>query len=343
MLGAAHVRAQTPPPAPGAGHRLFGVESDELPPLAPPPVQQVVMRLDFTGIPGCSNPEPFRLTVRSIVRGWNAFAPNAPWRLVLVVKRRMGHYEGFAELHDATDRVEWVTPVPIKPTCVELLDDLGALVALTLDPPRDTPPAPPPPPAPSLPPPPLEGPPPSPPLALPSEAPLPVRPPLERHLGLGAGADFASAPRVSLGLTLDAGVRVGRLSVSGELRWSPPAGATLSNGAEISVTRILGALVTCGNVGQRPVFVGCLLGELGQIQWSNVAPAPVRAPGHHTGLYVAGGARLGVQIPLPSPLHVQVSADLLGAAKPLAIRIPESTRLTGGIVGSLGGGVGMTF
>jgi hypothetical protein len=148
---------------------------------------------------------------------------------------------------------------------------------------------------------------------------------------------------VSFGLTLDAGVRVGRFSIGGELRWSPPAGATLSNGAEISVTRILGALVTCGHIGQGPVFVGCLLGELGRIEFSGITPAAVRAQGRLGGLYVAGGTRLGVLFPLPSHLHVQVSADLLGAAKPLVPKHPESVSLTGGIVGSLGGGVGVTF
>src|SRR5689334_20579597 len=114
MLCAAPVRAQTPPPAPPPnGHRLFGSDSDPPPPSVPPPAPpHIVMRLDYTGPPGCADPERFALATGENVRDWYPFAPNAPNRLVVVVKRGAQGFEATAELHDPTDHVAWTIPVP---------------------------------------------------------------------------------------------------------------------------------------------------------------------------------------------------------------------------------------
>ena len=41
------------------------------PGLPPPPAERIVMRLDFAGVPGCSDPEPFVLTLTPRVHGWD--------------------------------------------------------------------------------------------------------------------------------------------------------------------------------------------------------------------------------------------------------------------------------
>jgi hypothetical protein len=44
----------------------------------PPPAERIVMRLDFSGVPGCSDPEPFVLALRPLVHGWDPLAPGRP-------------------------------------------------------------------------------------------------------------------------------------------------------------------------------------------------------------------------------------------------------------------------
>ncbi len=118
------------------------------PGLPPPPTERIVMRLDFTGVPGCSDPDPFILTLTPRVHGWDPLAPDGRWRLVLTVRKQAPGYEGTAELRDPKGDVMWTTPIPPKASCFILLDRLSFKTAFRIDPPDAPPPAPPPPPPP---------------------------------------------------------------------------------------------------------------------------------------------------------------------------------------------------
>ena len=50
------------------------------------------MRLDFAGVPGCSDPEPFILTLTPRVR-WDPLASDGRWRLVVTIKKQPPGYE----------------------------------------------------------------------------------------------------------------------------------------------------------------------------------------------------------------------------------------------------------
>jgi hypothetical protein len=258
------------------------------------------MRLDYIRGPGaeaCPDEQGYRNAVSAQVR-WDAFAPNAPWRLTVIVSRSGGGFEGSAELRDITGSVELRRAYPTTARCSDLIADLARAVAVHVDPPAPPTAAPPlgdsPPPIPrtdSLPP-----PPPAEPTAL------------AFRVGVGTWMDLAVAPRPAFGLSLDVGVRVAWFSIAAEGRIDPPAGATVMDGVDVSTSRFLGALVPCGHVGW---FAGCLLGELGQLRGGIGVPGAT--PDHQAGLFGAAGARLAAEIPVASHLLIRLAADLTGA------------------------------
>ena len=101
------VVAQTPPPP---AVPPVASSAPPPPPSAPPPAApRVVMRLEFKGVPGCSNEKRFRLQMDRLVRGWAPFAPDARWRLVVTVTRTDKGYAADAELSDASGDPPWKT------------------------------------------------------------------------------------------------------------------------------------------------------------------------------------------------------------------------------------------
>jgi hypothetical protein len=62
---------------------------------------QVVMRLRYAPPNGCPNEDAMEGAVPIAVPEWHPFAPDAPWILVVDVRRRPQGWEGTAELRDA--------------------------------------------------------------------------------------------------------------------------------------------------------------------------------------------------------------------------------------------------
>jgi hypothetical protein len=295
------------------------------------------MRLDYIRAPGaeaCPDEQVFRAAVGTHVRRWEPFAPNGPWRLLVIVSRRGEGYEGSAELRDVTGAVELRQAFPATRSCVDLLGDLARAVGFRIDPPA----------------PPQAGgaalPPPVQPPALdaPTPAPLPPPRPVRFRVGASAWMDLATAPRPAFGISLDVGLRYRWFSIAAEARLDPPAGATVTDGTDVTTTRVLGALVPCGHVG---MFAGCLLAEVGQLRGS-IGTAGA-TPDHQGGLYLAAGGRVGVEIPVVDHLLVRVAADLTGA-RPAAFRLegpakaPQRTAWqTASFTGGLGAGLLASF
>lgn len=291
------------------------------------------MRLAYTGAEGCPGEEAFRDAVGLQVRRWEPFAVNAPWRLTVVISRRGDAYEGSAVLSDRGGAVEWKRAFPATAKCVDLQGDLARAIALRVDPT----------PVPAREQPPRSS---SPSVVREEVRPLgpepaaPAQPgPLVFRLGAGTWMDLATAPRPTVGLTLDVGLRYGWFSVAAEGRWDAPASATVG-GADVGTTLFLAALVPCGHYRW---FAGCLVGKLGQIRGSLNAMGGT-TPDHQTALYDAAGVRLAVEIPaIPSRLFVRLAADALGSRPAVFLLDGKPKWSTPSFTGGLGAGLVAAF
>jgi hypothetical protein len=284
LLGAAPARAADPPsPASGQG-----------------PAPRAA-RLDYVrglGTERCPGEQAFRDAVGAkVARDFFAAVPKPSARLVVTLGRRGVGYEGAAELHDAAGAVTWsmVFPGPPHPpaaTCASLIAALAFGLAIEVDP-VDAPPVDPPPPvvqAPIAPPPPPAKP----------EAPTwPFR------IGASPWVDFATAPRVAVGLSLGLGFRVAWFSLDLEGRWDPPAASTIK-GAEVGTSRVVAALVPCGHVRY---FAGCLLAEVDSHR-GTVSGAGVQES-THAAIYATIGGRLSAEIEIAPHLALRPAVDLL--------------------------------
>jgi hypothetical protein len=314
------------------------------------------MRLDYSGVLGCSDPEPFTLALLPRVHGWDPLAADARWRLAVTVKRKAPGYEGSADIYDPSGKVTWTRSMPAKVRCHELLDALALVVAFYIDPIEGLP-SPPPAPAPAAPAPASTLPAPEPPPSLPAPpestnpppAPVPPTPapsPTPWRLGASAWVDFGLAPLPLAGVKLDAEYRTERFSLAGELRWDPSASAPLPGGESRSML-LVGGVVGCIHGERYASFAGCIVGELGQIQRS--FGAVHLAELYQAAVFAGGGAEASVEIPLPARLHVNIAADLLGATKFAGISGSGTSTMTttagtvGGIIGGLGAGIGVSF
>ncbi len=322
-------------PARAQQGRIFG--SEDTPPQGSPTGPRVVMRLDYAAAEGCPDDQVFRDAVAARVR-WGAFAPNAPWRLSIRIVRRGAGYEGSAELRNLAGAVEWSRALPATTRCLDAIENAALALALKIDPPRPPERDREPPSSPSLV---------SPPLAPPSNdvdrAHAEPRKPSSAVFRIGAAMwiDLATSPRPAAAVSLDVGFRVAWFSLAIEGRAMPPASANVGDaGVEISAARYTGALLPCGHVSW---FVGCVVAELGALQ-GTLRGAGATAPERTTLLYAAGGARLGVEIPvIPSRLFVRLAANLLGARKSVFRLDNAPVWETAAFVGGFGVGLNATF
>ena len=119
----------------------------------------------------------------------------------------------------------------------------------------------------------------------------------------------------------------------------------LASGSQLGAVLLLGGVVACGHIGSRATFVGCVVGEGGQIRYITGG----RTGGQYQpGPYVGGGVRVGVKIPLASPFYLQAVADALAVTKygfterdtgPAVVRVG----MTSGVAGGVGAGLGASF
>ena len=318
--------------------------------MPPQPVDRIVMHLNYNGVPGCSDPEPFILALTPRVHGWDPLSENGRWRLVVSIKRRAPGYEGSAELHDPKGEVMWTRAFPPKRSCAVLLDRLAFAVAFRIDEGGPPPPAPPVPTA-CVPAPVEAGKPPPvatepscaedmteivPPLPVPPSMPTPHEPKTALSFGLGTAAWIGqiTTDRAALGFTLDAGIRYGWFSAAIEGRGDPPqAPLPIATGGSANYARATGALLFCGHYGW---FVGCAKGEAGRFLLIGNLPESTHG-------YGAAGLRLGLDFPVvPRRFFLRVAGEVLAAFDPATIRVRHQTlfQVTGT---STGLGLGALF
>jgi hypothetical protein len=175
--------------------------------------------------------------------------------------------------------------------------------------------------------PPLEKPKPDPP-AKPERAPFAVR------VGVSVWPELVAAGWGSFGLSAEAGVRYGPVSLGVEAHGDPPLGATTFPGVgAVSFARLSGALLLCGSWGW---FAGCGVGDVGRVLFPDhvhALPASV--------FYGAVGARAGLEFPVAPPrFFLRAALDLRApihpaSYKPDGVSIFEAT--------GLGVGLGLGF
>jgi hypothetical protein len=341
MLGAAHIRAQTPPAS-----------------TAPP---RIFVRLEYDRpASGCPSDFITRAMIFAAVRAWDPFveAPS-PWTIKLSVVRRPRGYEGTVELRDTDGRVQWSRSYPVIAACIDLVDDLASAVGFRINPhgldaPVLAPAASKPPSMPVCASKPLPASEPSPcrdsrfsiwpdewPLR-PLRAPTPDPPkPLERwpvavRIGVGAWTELIVKDFGSIGLSAEVGARYHFVSFGIEAHGDPPLGAAREHevGAG-SFARVSGALLVCAHYG---FFAGCGVVDVGRFLFPNhLQPLPISA------FYGAAGVRMKLEFPLVPPLLFLTAAVDLRA--PI---LPASYTYRGAIAfasaGPSGGiGLGLLF
>ena len=304
------------------------------------------MRLDYASAPTCVDMDTFRHMVAARLLGKDPFTTDAPELLVLKLHRRAPRF--FAadlSIYDAAGERTQHRELT-EPDCTALVEGAATIVSgwlrpLVLPPAKAKAPPPaevPPPAAPE--PVVVVAPAPTPPAAEPPARAVEPRPaarrPVQFLVGAVARAEFGTGLRPAFGVAVDAGFRVGWFSLAAEFHWVPSASATTANGVDLSNTLAAGALVACGHVGQRVAVLGCLRGEAGGI---NRTPARSGAAAYQTSPYGGGGVRTGVEVPLASPVHLQVLADLLGVAEQ-SLKLRGSAVVPGGLIGGVAGGFG---
>jgi hypothetical protein len=272
------------------------------PALAEAPVLPRVARLEYVlgpGAKGCSTEAVFRSSVRAQV-DHAVFTADASARVRVLLSRRAkdGRHEGAVDLYDAGGKVLVHQAIEAMDRCSDVVQAAAVVVAEALDPIQ--PPAPPP----------------SPVVAEQVPPPVVVAAPPSRwegHAALGSWLGLGVAPRPAAGLSAEVGARWSVVSLSGELRWDPPAGADAGGGARLSTRRLLGALVPCGHWSPRESWgiFGCGVVQAGKI-WGNPENVPVSET--VGGPYVAAGGRFGVELrltPITPHLGLRLSGDLL--------------------------------
>jgi hypothetical protein len=310
-------------------------------PPAPSPPHRDMVRFEYTTAPGTRCPDDH--AAQDMLQGelgYDAVRDEAELTLSVEATRQGRELRVVVALRDAAGVVFWTRMHQDRETCAILLERAIVSASLGLGElrwAREEAPASPP------------SPPPPPPVVPPVAAPIPPPPVVPRpilfQVGTTARAEVRTGGRPAFGLTLDAGVRFGWFSVAGEFHWVPSAGTTTANGVEVANTSFFaGALVACGRLGQRVVVLGCLVGEAGAIE--RKPAGSLGGVGHALVPSAGGGARGGVEVPLTSPVYLQVSADLIGVANQStklhgAAVVPGG--LVGGLAGAFGAGLGASF
>jgi hypothetical protein len=260
-------------------------------------------RLEYVlghGAKGCSPEAVFRSAVSAQV-DHAVFAADAPARVRVLLSRRAkdGRHEGAVDLYDASGKVIVHQAIEAMERCGDVVRAAAVVVAEALDP--------------------IEPPLPPPPVVVAAQAPPPVVVAApsrwEGHAVLGSWLGLGIAPRPAAGLSAEVGIRWSSVvSLSGELRWDPPAGADAGEGARLSTRRVVGAVVPCGHWSPRESvgLFGCGVVQMGTI-WGkaeNVAVSETVG-----GPYFAAGGRFGVELrltPITPHVGLRLSGDVLG-------------------------------
>jgi hypothetical protein len=327
-------------------------------PGAAPPDAAHTARLTYvrgSGAEVCPDEEALRGAVARRL-GYDPFRSDAPRSVRASVRVAGGGLHGEVQLGDASGAVMGARHLSAAgDDCDELVAAMALAISIAIDPNSLSSAPPPPPPAAPAPPPGSLAPPFSartappagapdltaPPLPAPLPPPSPPRAPRAEApagwLGLGGVVAAGTAPRISGGVAVQAGLRWGRLSAALEGRADPPA-STSAQGRRVSATVLTVGVVPCFHVRVAAV---CAVGSAGVLHG---AGAGVARPKSETTPYGAMGPRLGVAIPLVPRLSAEVHGDIAFTLTPTTLELDgRGVWTTPAAAAAFGGGLLVHF
>ncbi|MEP7127034.1 MAG: hypothetical protein ABJE95_39240 [Byssovorax sp.] len=273
--------------------------------------------------------------------GRDPFTADSSRRVVSTVARKGRGFVGTMDLFENGEK-SWSQGPIEDPSCTRLVDEILALaIVINLSEPPAAPPA-----ATSLPasplaptpsPPPAEKP--TPPVDQPTAAVDPDAPRL--RLAFGSGIELGDGPTPSPVFSLNVGVRWPVVSIALEGRTDLPLTGTGASGVQVQTHVVAGAVMMCLHASSLYLY-GCGVFAVGVQRGGDV-----RSPaGYSSTAYAGAGGRGGVEIPVTPRFAVQLTADLLAAINPIAIRsqphdgdplreIWRSTPVAGAVQGGL--------
>ena len=176
-------------------------------------------------------------------------------------------------------------------------------------------------------------------VAVSAGAPVDAASPAALRAGIDVLGSVGSAPAPALGISAEVGLRWGRGSVALVARADLPATRDDGSGrGGVQSSLLLASVVPCVHHG---IALVCAIAAAGALQGSGV---DVPDPQHATTAYLAGGARLGAELPLAGPLALRIRLEVLATPTRTALRIDGRDRwVTPTLSGNLGAGVVGTF
>ena len=284
--------------------------------------------------------------------GRDPIVPVASTKVVVRISRRGDVFLGEMERLDPAGRRLW-SHAPMRDSdCARLIELMGLSISIEIDPLG----------GPAPPPPPPESPAPASASATPSATPFvsvsfPVAPPssardepadraaradsgdpMPFRAGARAALVLGSMPSPNLGVAVDLGVRFSSVSLSLEGRAVLPAEREVDAGKGVATSLLTLALAPCVHMD---VALVCVLAEAGSLRASGKR---VDHPANADALYLAGGGRLGLEIPVFQHLAARLSADLTGTLRPATFHLAGQEVWTAPpVAAALGGGVVAIF
>lgn len=131
-------------------------------------------------------------------------------------------------------------------------------------------------------------------------------------------SSFGTAPNVALSMGASIGVRWAQFSLNLEGRGDWPASAPISTGGAARASLVAGSLVSCFHRG---VFFVCGVGTVGSMHGSGEGVL-IRHEGD--ALFVAAGARGGVEVAMLGPFFFRPQIDALANFTPVGLRVDDS-------------------
>jgi hypothetical protein len=253
------------------------------------------------GAQSCPEESALRAEVAARL-GRDPFAAQAPTTVSVFLSGKPQALRARIELSDPHGEVTGNRDLTSRnPNCTELFNAVALAVSLAIDPlsfadipaPRTSTTPQPKPPDPNL--------------NLNVHVNLNQEPKLRFRLGAGALASLGSAPNVTFGFTVMAGLRGPRWSTNLELRADLPSLPALAAGGHIDTALYTANLIPCFHQG---VFAGCAILALGgQVSHGTDYPVSLEA----SNFFAAGGVRAALEFKLARRFELQVRADLLAA------------------------------
>lgn len=141
---------------------------------------------------------------------------------------------------------------------------------------------------------------------------------IKARAGLTVVSSVGTAPDVAIGMAASIGARWGNFSIDVDGRGDLPASGAVKTGGTAEASLLAGSLVPCFHRG---VWFVCGVAVAGSVHGSG---RDVVAQREGDALYLAAGARAGLELPLGGPFFFRPQIDGLANLSPVELQVDES-------------------